>query len=176
MSPSQATPYRFGGCVSNPEISSALHGKLSGYARSLGSALNLAGMASFDFIIDGGNPYLLEVNPRPGASLDVLDDSSGGLFKGHISAWTGADGPAFVEAAGPAKAMAILHADRGSVVLGDISWPDWSADRGVPGTAVPEGSPLASVFADASTADAAEALARSRLAELEELIYGHAKA
>ncbi len=71
--------------------------------------------------------------------------------------------------------MAILHADRGPVTLGETPWPDWSADRGSPGTFVPRGAPLATAFAEAATADAAEALARIRLAELEDLIYGHAK-
>jgi predicted ATP-grasp superfamily ATP-dependent carboligase len=69
--------------------------------------------------------------------------------------------------------MAILHADRGSLTLGMTPWPSWGADRGPPGTFIPKGAPLASVFAEAATADAAVALARARLAELEDLIYEH---
>ncbi len=176
MAPSRATPYRFGGCVSKPAIDIALLSELTDSARRLASALSLTGMASFDFIVDGNRPYLLEVNPRPGASLDVLDDSNGERFKAHVAAWTGAGDQSPLTEAGSAKAMAILHADRGPVLLGEIPWPEWSADRGVPGTPVPEGAPLASAFAEAPTADAAEALARTRLAELEDLIYGHAKA
>jgi predicted ATP-grasp superfamily ATP-dependent carboligase len=71
--------------------------------------------------------------------------------------------------------MAILHADRRALTLGATPWPDWSADRGPPGTYVPVGAPLASVFADAQTADEAQRLALARLAELEDLLYEHAK-
>ena len=75
----------------------------------------------------------------------------------------------------PARAMAILHADRGPLTFGDIPWPNWSADRGAQGAFVPQGAPLATAFADAPTADEAQRLAAVRLAELEDLIYEHAK-
>ena len=75
----------------------------------------------------------------------------------------------------PARAMAILHADRGPLTLGDTPWPDWSADRGAEGTFVPRGAPLATAFADAPTAGEAQRLAAVRLAELEDLIYENAK-
>ncbi|WP_045836460.1 ATP-grasp domain-containing protein [Hyphomicrobium sp. 99] len=123
-----------------------------------------------------GSAYLLEINPRPGASLDVLDSDDGQLFADHIAAWTAGTLP--TRDRGPAKsakAAAILHADRGPVILKEIQWPDWTADRGAPGTFIPLGAPLATTFAEAPTADAAEALARKRLAELEDLIYGHPK-
>ncbi len=173
-SPSQAYPYRFGGCVTKPAIEGALLTELIRIAGKLANALHLVGMASFDFLVEGDVPYLLEVNPRPGASLDVLDDDEGGLFRGHIAAWNGSNPPSRVDEAAPAKAMAILHADRAPITLGETPWPDWSADRGTPGTFVPQGAPLATAFATGPTPDAAEALARTRLAELEDLIYGHA--
>lgn len=172
--PALQMPYRFGGCVSMPDIDEALSKDLIASASRVAERLNLVGMTSFDFIVDGSVPYLLEINPRPGASLDVLDDAAGSMFVGHVAACTRRDihSP---QAGRMSKAMAILHADRGPITLGDLPWPKWSADRGAAGTFVPQGAPLASVFAEAPTADAAEALARTRLAELEDLIYGHPK-
>ncbi len=175
ISPSAEHPFRFGGYVSMPIVDQQLHNKIVESAKRIASELNLLGLASFDFIVSDGVPYLLEVNPRPGASLDVLDGDGGQLFAAHIAAWTGASNFPVHDPARSPKAMAILHADRGPATLGEIAWPDWSADRGPPGTFVPRGAPLATAFAEASTADAAEALARTRLAELEDLIYGHAK-
>lgn len=174
-SPSPAHPYRFGGCVSQPAIDNSLSTEMIRCARELCEKLQLRGLASFDFIVAQGVPYLLEVNPRPGASLDVLDNRSGSLFARHIAACTGTPIASQQNEPSPAKAMAILHADRGPTTLGDTHWPAWSADRGTPGTFVPLDAPLATAFAEAPTADAAEALARERLAELEDLIYGHAK-
>jgi predicted ATP-grasp superfamily ATP-dependent carboligase len=174
ISPSAGHPFRFGGCVSMPAVDDRLRRQIAQSAKRVATELNLIGLASFDFIVSAGVPYLLEVNPRPGASLDILDDG-GELFAAHIAVWTGANNFPGQEIARAAKAIAILHADRGPITLGKTPWPDWSADRGPPGTFVPQGAPLATAFAEASTADAAEALARTRLAELEDLIYGHAK-
>jgi predicted ATP-grasp superfamily ATP-dependent carboligase len=174
ISPTAEQPFRFGGAVSKPEIGEALSRQLEDVAARVGAALNLVGMASFDFIVNDATTSLLEVNPRPGASLDVLDGEQGFLFAAHVAASLGG---ALLPPPPPdrkAKAMAILHADRGALTLGPTPWPDWSADRGAPGTFVPRGAPLATAFAEAPTADAAEALARARLAELEDLIYGHA--
>jgi predicted ATP-grasp superfamily ATP-dependent carboligase len=172
--PSPEQPFRFGGAVSMPDVAPDLRRKLESAARDVASAFGIIGMASFDFIVSDGTPHLLEVNPRPGASLDVLDDEQGTLFRAHIATCLGiseANDPPLMPKT--ARAMAILHADRGSLTLGSTPWPAWSADRGQPGTFIPKGAPIASVFADAASADAAEALARTRLAELEDLIYEH---
>ncbi|MBS0267987.1 MAG: ATP-grasp domain-containing protein [Proteobacteria bacterium] len=176
ISPSSEHPFRFGGCVSNPAIGERFPETILNVVQTVASDLGLRGMASFDFIVEPTlGPCLLEVNPRPGASLDVLDDGKGQLFVQHMAAWMGAATEGVREIPKHAKAMAILHADRAPIKLNEIPWPDWSADRGPPGTFIPAGAPLATVFAEAPTADAAEALARKRLAELEDLIYGHAK-
>jgi len=175
IAPSEEHPFRFGGVVSAPEVDLKLRSRMVEGAAAVGEAFDFKGMASFDFIVENGTPYLLEVNPRPGASLDVIDDAAGFLFQAHVAANLGEAITPGIKVNTSAVAMAILHADRGAVTLGDTPWPEWSADRGAPGTFVPQGAPLASTFAKAETADAAEALARTRLAELEDLIYGHAK-
>lgn len=174
ITPSSEQPFRFGGAVSMPDIASELRYELENAALGVATAFRIVGMASFDFIVSGGTPHLLEVNPRPGASLDVLDDGAGSQFRAHLevclASTKSSDRP---EPPQTARAMAILHADRGSLTLGMTPWPLWSADRGPPGTFIPRGAPLASVLAEAATADAAVALARARLAELEDLIYEH---
>jgi predicted ATP-grasp superfamily ATP-dependent carboligase len=173
IAPSPEHPFRYGGAVSMPDVAPNLRSALFAAARRAGEHFALAGLASFDFIVADGAPHLVDINPRPGASLDVLDDDEGSLFRAHVAACEGPRIPPVGQGVGPARAAAILHADRGAVKLGDIPWPVWSADRGAPGTHVPEGAPLATARAEAPTADAAERLARDRLAELQDLIYGH---
>lgn len=174
ITPSSEHPFRFGGCVSEPEIGQALRDNLIETSARVGKAFGLVGMASFDFIVAKGRANLLEVNPRPGASLDVLDDDRGTLFAAHVAASTAAEPVPRAGPRSPARAAAILHADRGSLRLGAIEWPEWSGDRGAPGSFVPYGAPLATAFGEAPTADEAERLARARMAKLEDLIYGHA--
>jgi uncharacterized protein len=173
--PSPSQPYRYGGSVGVPYSGNALEILMLGAVSELSRGLQLKGLVSFDFVVAGDTPYLLEINPRPGASLDCVDTIDGSRFHAHVVAcrdgklhyWggTGSDG---------VKAAAILHADLGPITLGAIDWPNWAADRGSPGTHVPLGAPLATVFAEAETADAAERLARQRLAALAELIYEQA--
>lgn len=171
-------PFRYGGAISTPEVdvdapsASAMFKAVA----QLIQVFDLKGALSFDFIVDGDIANLVDINPRPGASIDVVDNSYGGHFAGHVAAFS--ESPKF-DLAGPpivsARAAAVLHADRGALTLGDTPWPEWSADRGAPGTFVPNTAPLATAFAEAATADEAEALARTRLAELEDLIYAHAR-
>jgi predicted ATP-grasp superfamily ATP-dependent carboligase len=175
ITPSPEPPFRFGGAVSMPDITPSLRRTLEDAATRVAAAFGIVGMASFDFIVSGGTPYLLEVNPRPGASLDVIDDAHGSQFRTHIDVCAGIEPAPMPHPPRRARAMAILHADRRALTLGATPWPDWSADRGPLGTYVPVGAPLASVFADAETADEAQRLALTRLAELEDLLYEHAK-
>lgn len=176
VAPSANVPFRYGGAVSLADGSIPGEAKMLSAIDALTRAFELKGLVSFDFIVDGDTANLLEINPRPGATLDVFDDASGTLFAAHVATSKGASE---IERRGGilngAKAAALLHADRSGLELGDVSWPNWAADRGRTGTIVPQFAPLATVFAEAETSEAAEALARSRLAELESLIYETSK-
>ena len=174
--PTARQPFRYGGCVSLPYRKSNAGDMMLGAASELTRRLRLKGLISFDFIMRDDTPHLLEINPRAGGSLDSVDTFDGGRFEAHLVACREnvLHFPAAVLNSGQ-RAAAILHADRGPLTLSQFDWPEWAADRGAPGTLIPEGAPLATVLAEAPTSDAAEALARSRLAELESLIYGTSK-
>lgn len=173
-SPAPDMPLRYGGAVSASFTSGPAEAErqMLEAANTIANALNLRGLMSFDFLVSGDTAYLLEVNPRPGASLDCLDDANGHLFHAHIETCLSRPIPAAsAQAPKLSQAAAVLHADRASVTLGGFEWPSWAADRGAPGTFVPLGQPLATVFAEGETAEGAETLARDRLAELANLIY-----
>jgi uncharacterized protein len=168
-------PFRYGGAVSLPDSHSPARLSMLTSVDNLARGLALHGLVSFDFIASGSAAYLLEINARPGATLDIFDDDQGTLFQAHVAASNGLpldDRGRYGEIY---KAAAIQHADRGALTLGQFDWPEWAADRGAPGTHIPAGAPIATVFAEAATSDAAEALARARLAELETLIYETSK-
>lgn len=171
-SPGAGQPFRYGGAVSLADADVPCQAALLSAVDRLARAFALKGLVSFDFIIAGSQPHLLEINPRPGATHDVFDDKDGTLFKAHVQASLGAS--AGERRGGDlelCKAAAIVHADRGAVELGKFDWPEWAADRGRIGSLVPSGAPLATVMAEAPTADAARALSLARLAELQDLIY-----
>ena len=173
VNPAPRRPYRYGGAVGNIEIDTDLEARLVDTMLALCDALKLTGLVSFDFLVDGGEPMLVDVNPRPGAMLDVLDDAKGTLFKAHLAAVAGED-PIDVLQDGWAPATvaaAYLYADRGTLTVPAIAWPDWAADRPAPGAVIEHHTPLATVIAEAASPEAAEALCRERLSALEQMLY-----
>ena len=166
-------PFRYSGAVTVPCENAPTYAQMLSAVDQLSRGLQLKGLVSFDFIVTDDAAYLLEINPRPGASLDVIDTPDGARFHAHVMAarenklYFGQGRDALV-----CKAAHLVHADRGGITLGAVPWPEWSADRGAPGTIVPVGAALATVFAEAETPEAAVALARTRLVHLSNLIYG----
>ena len=138
-------------------------------------ALGLVGLVSFDFMLAKGLTYLLDVNPRPSATLDIFDDAAGSLFRAHITACSG-DG--FEFASPPqtrTRAAAILYADQGPLTIKSLAWPNWTADRPQPGTHIARTRPIASVFGEGEDAADAEVICRQRLDELAYMLYGRAR-
>lgn len=173
-SPQPRRPYRYGGAVGPITPDEDLEARLVTLAHDVTNELGLTGLVSLDVLIEDGEPSLLEVNPRPGATLDVFDDGRGSLFRAHIEAARGGDAAEMLMRAWDpphARAAAILYADRGPLTIPSIDWPDWAADRPQPGSSIAKYQPLATVIADANTPDAAERLCRERLGELENMLY-----
>lgn len=175
-SPLPRRPFRYGGAAGSLLLDPDLEARLIEMSLAVSEALALKGIVSFDYLVADGEPSLTEVNPRPGASLDVFDDVSGTLFKAHVEAARDGD-PAAILSEGwhpPfARSVAILYADRGSLSVGDVAWPDWAADRPAPGTTIGRGQPLATVMAEGDDLDSVQATCAQRLGALETLLYDH---
>lgn len=173
-SPRKRRPYRYGGAVSGIAVDAELETHLIETALTVIAEFGLRGLVSLDFVVHDGEPLLLEVNPRPGATLDVLDDTAGSLFAAHVAAAGGEDPADLLKARwSPPRAAgaAYLYADAGAITVPALDWPDWVADRPAPGSEIGRGQPLATVTAEAQTCAAAERLCRERLSILAELVY-----
>lgn len=148
--PAAGAPFRYGGAAGPLDFEPApdLTPKLA----ALSGALGVRGLASADFLDDGERLWLLELNPRPGATLDVFDDDDDCLIARHIAAF--ADGPAAPAEARRPRAAEIVYAD-GDFVVPAGEWPDWAADRPAAGAEIAAGAPVCTVYAnDASVAGA----------------------
>lgn len=174
--PSEHRPFRYGGAVMTDYAETPHEQQMITAAATLIELLDPTGLLSLDFIIHDGTAYLLEVNPRPGATLDIFDDAKGNVFRAHIEAglghelWQQRELPPV-----QSRASALLYADRGALIAGEIEWPDWAFDRPSPGTAIPAETPIASVQAEGASADEAETLVRTRLSQLSDLVYTHSQ-
>jgi len=173
-SPAPLTPFRYGGAVSHIVLPSDQETAVLEAALAITDAADLKGLVSIDFVINTDGVSCLEINPRPGATLDVHDDAKGSLFQAHIIACEGGDPAAYLQEnwlSPRAKACAVLYVDHGPVQVEMKAWPDWTTDHPRNGVTLASGQPAVSVHADADTADEAEKLCLSRLASLEQMLY-----
>jgi len=163
-------PYRYGGAVGPVEVAAGAAAAMRSAAEKLCAELKLTGLVSFDFLLAGETACLLEINPRPGATLDVFDDAGGSLFRAHVAAAMGETPQVTVPA--DVRAAAILYADQGPLDIGLEPLPEWTADRPSPGTHIPRYRPIATVYGSGATPDAALGSCRQRLDELGQMLYG----
>jgi predicted ATP-grasp superfamily ATP-dependent carboligase len=163
--PAPGRPFRYGGAMRPADIPARLGAAMAGAIGRLVSACGLVGMNSADFLVRHDGFHLLEINPRPGATLDVFADAAGTCFHLHVQACRGALPPAAPVYPGASAAAVVYAPDR--VVLRDsFVWPAWTADRQPPGRPVAADAPLCTVLAEAETADLARALVAARAAAI----------
>jgi predicted ATP-grasp superfamily ATP-dependent carboligase len=163
--PTPSRPFRYGGAAQPAGLAADVERAMTTAIDRLVAAAALVGLNSADFLVEGANFQLLEVNPRPGATVDIFEPPHGSLFAMHVAACRGTL-PAAPPHYDEARAGAIVYAENGITAMPDMHWPDWTADRPVAGSAVPAGGPLCTVFAGAPTTEAARALVEQRAAEL----------
>ncbi|MGO9673222.1 MAG: ATP-grasp domain-containing protein [Methylocella sp.] len=156
--PAPDEPFRFGGCVRPADLPVQTEGRLNEAARSLAVASGLLGLNSFDFLVADEAFALIEINPRPGATLDIFENDR--LFAAHIDACRGISPRVALEFRGAAAAQ--IAYSRGEIAaMPAFDWPAWTADRPRHGTALRLSDPLCTIKACA--ADPAQA--RARVAE-----------
>jgi uncharacterized protein len=154
-------PYRYGGAVQPATLSGGMTALLTSAVEQFAAASSLIGLNSVDFHVDGDRFWLLDVNPRPGATLDIFEPPQGSLFGLHMAACAGNLAAAPIYPPG-AKAAAIAYAEDDIASVPALEWPSWTADRPQPKSAIKAGEPLCTVSACDPTATAAKALADER--------------
>lgn len=158
--PSPIRPYRYAGALVRsatepPALPEGLVAAIADAAARIVAAAGLRGLASADILVDGADWWLMEINPRPGATLDLLDRRPMPLLEAHIAACLGTMPDLGAPPVGAAAAQ-ICYADRELAPVPDHVWPDCVRDRPRPGSVVRRDAPLCTVLAEG--ADRAEAL------------------
>jgi predicted ATP-grasp superfamily ATP-dependent carboligase len=169
--PTAQQSFRYGGAVGPIRLADFAAQATQTAAIAVVRALDLVGLVSVDFLVsDSGLPSLIEVNPRPGATLDVFDDAPGTLFSLHLDACLGNAESRPAPKASP-RAAAVLYADPGALRIGELAWPNWVADRPRNGTWIAAGSPICTIMASGDDAAGAEQLCRRRMRALCQRLY-----
>ncbi|WP_020178615.1 ATP-grasp domain-containing protein [Methylopila sp. M107] len=151
-------PFRYGGAVGPIALPAPLGETIASALDRIVAATALTGLASADMIVsdDGASFHLLEINPRPGATLDVFDHDETSLLRLHIEACAGRL-PAALPSPAEARAAAVVYAER-PVQIVTLRRPLWTADWPSCDETLPAGAPVCTALASAPTP--AEAYAR----------------
>jgi predicted ATP-grasp superfamily ATP-dependent carboligase len=160
-SPTPDAPFRYGGGAGPLRLPERLAGALTGMASRASAALGLVGLNSADFLITGQTIHLLEINPRPGASLDVFDRAPmPPLFALHRDACNGRL-PDRLPAL-PACRAALVHYASGPTRIDAAAWPAWAVDRPDTPARIAAGDPVCTVLADGAGVSLARRRAERR--------------
>jgi uncharacterized protein len=161
-SPLPSRPWRYGGAVCPASLSPSLARKMTATVKKLARAYPIKGLASADFLLCDDAPLLLEINPRPGATLDIFDRGSRKLLSLHIEAVREGKLPSRALELQDAMASAIVYATRRAQAPADGALPAWVADRPQPSEWIDKSRPICTVSARAGTAAGARRLVESR--------------
>lgn len=169
-------PFLYGGAVGQFPLPPAVELDLRTRLDALVAATGLVGLNGVDFLLDDESWSVLEVNPRPTATLELYDpDYDRGLFDAHLRACAG-ELPASAPLTRIARASTIVHATHPWLVGADFSFPQWCRDLPQSGTRIVRGHPVCTVHAEAATPDAAVALVRERQRAAERIFGDEAAA
>jgi predicted ATP-grasp superfamily ATP-dependent carboligase len=159
--PTEDAPYRYGGAVRPAALSDEVREELEAAAGALAEAAGLVGLNSVDFLVGPDSWHLIEVNPRPGTTLDLFASGGANLIDLHMQA-CGGRLPVLLPTFTAAAAARLVYARRRVTCVAQYAWPEWTADRQAPGTSVETGAPVCTVLAKAATAAEARRLVEER--------------
>lgn len=166
ISSSISEPFRYGGAVSNIDLPLHAQQQLIDAAKKLSQIYDLVGLNSLDAILKDDIIFVLEINPRLSATIDLYDNGSNNLIEQHIKiCLQNSDSIDEDKHHVPAlsKAHAIVYTDFDCIVPLNFEWPDWVVDTPNELAEILSAEPLCTVLAVADNAEDAKQLANIRV-------------
>ncbi|UKJ77473.1 ATP-grasp domain-containing protein (plasmid) [Azospirillum brasilense] len=164
--PTPESPYRYGGAAGPWRCPERWTATVPAMINRLAAAFELVGLNSADFLVTGSDFHLLEINPRPGATLDVFDRPPlPSLLALHLDACARRL-PDRLPALPGCRAAAVLYADAPLRIEAGRCWPAWTADRPAAPVTIGRGEPVCTVFGAGPSVGAARHHAERRQREL----------
>ncbi|MEW5708123.1 MAG: ATP-grasp domain-containing protein [Pseudomonadota bacterium] len=163
-----SAPYLYGGAVSHARLAARIREAVEAILARLVPATGLRGLNGLDFLVDPlGQVRVLEVNPRPPATLDLYDaDCRESLFDGHLRACRGELPREPLVRRVQIRAHAIVYAPAPVRIPRGWRWPAWCSDLPRGGLRIPPGAPVCTVHSRGATPSAAWRLAARRKARI----------
>jgi methenyltetrahydromethanopterin cyclohydrolase len=139
-------PFVFAGIINHAELSPTQQQTLVTWVNQLTSAYSLCGLNSLDFMLCDGICYVLEINARPPASMQLYDAD---LLTAHIHS---TDLSGFKNLKGlenshkTYKAYQIFYAPKQIEISPQIQWPEGCVDLPAIGAIINKEQPICSII------------------------------
>lgn len=157
----------FSGLINQLEINESIVQNLRNILDKLVLAFSLRGINSLDFIISNKQCFVLEINARPSASLNLYPSD---LLLMHINSCLTAEELPLVKALTSYQAYKIIFAETNMTISNAIFWPSWVVDRPQQGSIINTGMPICSIIAGGKNEQQVENLLLSRQQQLTKLL------
>ncbi len=154
----------YGGAVtlSAHSLESNIRISIENAAALLAAHYQFRGLISLDTIIQNDKWWLLEVNPRPGATFE-LHEGAESFLAAHCLAFCD-QSPTLksVTNLGEFTAHSVVYASNALTLPSDWEWPTWVQDRAAPGESFEPGDPVCTAYATAESSKTARQIVEDR--------------
>lgn len=140
---SETQEFVFSGVINSCDLSDQNKTVVTGWLKQMVRVFGLKGLNSLDFIHADDCSYVLEINPRPSASMQLYDQD---LLIRHIQAYLGRNNVAYCGAY-HAAGYQVVYAGQDLIIPDQLVWPPWCMDLPKPGDMCRAGQPLCSIIA-----------------------------
>lgn len=146
-------PFVFSGVLGPVPVSAGVAREVTAIARMLAAVFRLRGLGSLDFLLDGESVEVLELNPRPPASLALYPRiGAGGALRAHLRACSQDELPAAPAPGAIVRGSEIVFAPKGvdvdAALAARIARSHGARDLPRAGTRIGAGQPLCSLLAE----------------------------
>ena len=142
--------FSFSGVINATDLTDEQKQQMAGHLVELVAKFKLKGLNSLDFIQCDNKSHVLEINPRPSASMQLYE---GDLLYRHILAVQGLLTGALADPSG-FSAYQIVYASADVQISEHVEWPEAAQDLPPAGTIVKTGEPICSMIAHHTSAKA----------------------
>jgi len=142
---SETQAFAFSGVINSADLPNAHKAAITDWLKRMVPVFGLKGLNSLDFIHADDCSYVLEINPRPSASMQLYDRD---LLIRHIQACVGTASVAqSAKTELPRIGYQIVYAGHDLIIPDYFEWPPWCMDLPNPGDMCRAGQPICSIIA-----------------------------
>ncbi|MGB8337816.1 MAG: ATP-grasp domain-containing protein [Burkholderiales bacterium] len=159
--------YCYSGAINHAELPDEMKNQIARKLAALVETTGLVGLNSVDFILRDDKYFVLEINPRLSATVELYDqDFPRGLLHAHMRACEG-ELPESMPAEKNIRGHKIVWAQQNTKLPATFKFPAWCADIPQPGSFIAKDAPLCSVLVNGPSHAAVLAQLEKRSAEIQ---------